>query len=293
MSKQSKTRRTGGRPPADTGNAQTAARLEQLLASDTLTGAQYEILTDELLELGNDTGVCVYSAEIVQLFFTVAAARRGGAPQRNIINEVLTLIEAGETFEGYESSDHLGYWKQYRKAKTNTVNCRMAESIAKTINDEQTPPEYRAEFARQLRALASVARTEYKSDAGETFLEATARAEISSRDTQSDAWTVRWNLLALQQGVRKTRPLASVTLRPISQPQGDEDEDDTAPSYTLPDGTTRQIEALRARFSNLYEAHDESARFAILREIYDLEQSTQTGGEEWLEVIGTGSEGSR
>jgi hypothetical protein len=91
-------------------------------------------------------------------------------------------------------------------------------------------------------------------------------------------------LLAPGSGRRTRYPATSVEGRVVEVTRAEDAA--MRPKAEVKPKADPKIEALRERLSELDEAHDESARFRILREIYDLERASPVDpADEWPEYI--------
>jgi predicted nucleic acid-binding protein len=248
----------------------TAVAIEALLSSDGLTQGQFNLLTDILLELSNNTGVSVYSPGVVAAFYLTAVRRKGAAGQRNELAEALRLIESGETFNDYIGNDGVRRWKMRRRARAHGSERGIADNLVGAFASTKTPADYRTALCEALQAYAKVAFTKYdESDPRETYL--AAASEYAIWPDRPGFHEARLRICDLLYGLRKKRPLDDVPAVREQPP-------------TVAPHAEKQIGELRAKLDGLYEPENEAARFKVEREIYDLTHA-RVGTEEWSEFV--------
>ncbi len=248
----------------------TAVVIEALLSSDGLTQGQFNLLTDILLELSNNTGVSVYSPGVAAAFYLAAARRWGAARQRNELAEALRLIEGGETFDDYTGNDGVRRWKIRRRARASRCERSVADMLHRALSSAGTPDDYRRALVDALRAFADVAHTEYdESSPRETYLD--AASELAIWSNRPGLFHARLRICDLLYGLRKKRPLDDVPAVREQPP-------------TVAPHAEKRVGELRAKLDGLYEPENEAARFKVEREIYDLTHA-RVETEEWSEVV--------
>lgn len=153
-----------------------AEQIFRLLSSENTTEGQTEILEDALLELSNNTGVSIYTPEVVRAFYEAAARRIGAARMRSEMREVLALIAEGERFEDYQSNDFLQLWKARRRRQRHGPTRRLAQEIeTKAAN---APEPVRRDLLARLEAFCeSVGVILDPADLAASYIEAEADGE--------------------------------------------------------------------------------------------------------------------
>jgi hypothetical protein len=135
-----------------------AEKIERLFSDDdALNEEQYNILTDILLEMSNDTGVTVFHSEVVRAFYTAASQRQGELGYRDELKEVLSMIEAGDKFEGYEMGDHMHFYRLRLRARELSQEATVSQYRRRKLQSALSDRLYKYELPK-LVELAEASR---------------------------------------------------------------------------------------------------------------------------------------
>jgi len=111
-----KTRTTKTRPQKITTRYVIEA-LPRILSDENTSAGLYNLLTNTLVELSNETNVGVCEPTIAPAFYYAAQERNGAARSVKDIKEIIRLAEQGETFEDVRSRDYLNDWQDRRAGR--------------------------------------------------------------------------------------------------------------------------------------------------------------------------------
>lgn len=172
-----------------------------------------------------------------------------------------------------------------------TATYKHASEIAELLSNPDTPEDLRERIEDALLEYASAARVTvfHPQLVHAAFLQMVqAQREAYFADDKTRVSHMRRaseDLNGLIRAAKEGKPL------PASR---DERPPRTAPvvSTDAPDAfiVRHRIAELERRLDSLYEPSDESARFKVEREIYDLRQSLESNVTEWPDVICAGGE---
>lgn len=246
-----------------------SARLEAIAASETLTQGQQDIFMDTILELSSCCNIYLNHPDIIRAFWNVLKAYEGS----DELAEVVSLIDAGETFEDYDETGLEGWKIEREKKEAERLNPRPP-IIECTITEKwHVAYDYAQGDTVQVR----------------TDVEPEDGSLVAVRWTDSGKVTVCY-LYRCQGKVWKYKLLRSK--RRTKQHHRAKAHDieilgvvtSEAPEREQPK-SNNQLDKLRAHLEETeLLPENEATRFQLMTEIHRLENALPD--EEWPEVVG-------
>jgi hypothetical protein len=225
-----------------------AEQIFRLLGDENTTEGQVEILSDALLELSNNTGVSIYSPEVVRAFYEAAAARVGAARMRSELRDVLALIAEGERFDDYRQDDFLRLWKARRRRQRHGGTQALAREI--TTKAEFAGDAVRRDLLARLQAFCESAGVVVDpKDLAASFIEAEAdgeRFEHGGRKFEQHQ-AARTRLLEFLSAIRKGRTIPTPDETPAADAGEDFARQDDAPAKVVDLSCWKQSHTRRVR----------------------------------------------
>lgn len=268
-----------------------AERLFTVLTSPSATQDQRLLLTDMIKELADDSRITIASPEIIHAAFPAMCRSTNGRlrernSQRKLVLHVLARIDRGETFAGYEKGE--GPWGWYRKKHAPPTEPLRQQQAAAPRKASTGIPEGCHLFVRFGLLAGDKIELEEVSDprSGEVLVLRFNKAWEVGRFVEYDEDEGKRVIVLDQIDGRYEFTLGSTEVYRVSAITRRFTPEEAKGGAREAD-RERRIAELRGRLDKLTDITDETQRFRIEREVYDLERAVDE--DEWPEEL-AGSE---